>query len=59
MKTTKTTNEIFDAIDEASKTGDNIPERKMSHLFRGKGSQIAYNDMIVTVSKGRYKFNLS
>ena len=55
-----TTDEIFNAIDEASETGDDIPtERKMSHLFRGKAPKLAYNDMIVRVSKGRYKFNLS
>ena len=53
------TNEIYNAIDDASETGDDTPSgTKISHLFKGEAGQIAYKAMIVIESKGRYRFNL-
>ena len=51
--------DIFDAIDEASDTGDDLPtESKLMHLFRGVAGEAAFDAMIVTEAKGRYRFNL-
>jgi hypothetical protein len=52
-------NDIFDAINEKSVSGDDVPtESKLSRLFRGKAAEAAFKAMIVTETKGRYRFNL-
>ena len=53
------TNEIFNAIEEASITGDDFPqETKISHLFKGKAGNLILDNIIVTQSKGKYRINL-
>jgi len=53
------TNEIFNAIEEASITGDDFPqETKISHLFKGKAGNLILDNIIVTEAKGKYRINL-
>ena len=51
--------DIFDAIDRAAENNYDFPsESKLRHLFRGVAGEAAFEAMIVTEAKGRYRFNL-
>ena len=51
--------DIFDAIDRSAENNYDFPsESKLRHLFRGVAGEAAFDAMIVTEAKGRYRFNL-